>query len=170
TSSFSSIRICMTVLLTKRGRLALSRHALLFHGLEDVRDGVVSVRELVSASRALVITRFPRAPTVFPVVRGAVAFAVNVAHRSDRSCASHRSQQGKHSHSPPSSGSASATATSLPHRAQVTVSPSPRKSASIAFTSSIAAVLLIRFRNRSISRRSCSAIEKFVSPTQNKGP
>src|SRR5690606_13308891 len=37
-------------------RLALSRHALLFHGLEDVRYGVVSVRELVSASRALVIT------------------------------------------------------------------------------------------------------------------
>src|SRR5690606_19256396 len=64
---------------------ALSRHVLLFHGFEDVRRGVVSVREPVSASRALVITRFPRAPTVFPVVRGAVAFAVNVAHRSDRS-------------------------------------------------------------------------------------
>src|SRR5690606_10866752 len=132
----------MTVLLTKRGRLALSRHALLFHGLEDVRYGVVSVRELVSASRALVMTRFRwRAPTVSPVVHGAVAFAVNVAHRSDRSCASHRSQQGRHSHSPPSSGSASATATSLPHRAQVTVSPSPRKTAIIAFTSSIAADL-----------------------------
>src|SRR5690606_11160036 len=83
TSNFSSIRICMTVLLTKRGRLALSRHALLFHGLEDVRYGVVSVRELVSASRAVVVTRFRRrAPTVFPVVRGAVAFAVNVTHRS----------------------------------------------------------------------------------------
>src|SRR5690606_29218792 len=76
------ILVLLTVLLTKRGRLALSRHALLFHGLEDVRYGVVSVRELVSASRALVITRFPRAPTVLPVVRGAVAFAVNVAHRS----------------------------------------------------------------------------------------
>src|SRR5690606_35237869 len=44
TKSFSSICICMTVLLTKRGRLALNRHALLSHGLEDVRYGVVSVQ------------------------------------------------------------------------------------------------------------------------------